>query len=82
MCLMEGRSGLQGDVVRIELLFVGQRLEVGFDCKWDDGWRAVSEILLESLCFYGGGHGVGYSSLSISFKALSGGPVAGQRNNG
>jgi hypothetical protein len=42
--------------VRIELLLVGQRLEVRSDAERDDGGRAVSQVLLECLGIYAGRH--------------------------
>ena len=52
-------------MVRIELLCVGQCLEVGFDCEWDDGGRAVGQVLLESLCFDVSAHDAVYLKASV-----------------
>ena len=40
----------------IELLFIGQRLEVGLDREWNDGRRVVCQVLLECFCLDGCGH--------------------------
>jgi hypothetical protein len=55
---------------------------VGLDRKWDDRRWAVSKILLQGLCLYGGGHGVVLFSTLYLVQGVSNVlPVAGQRNN-
>ena len=47
---------IHGDVVGIELLLVCQRIEVRLDCEGNDGWGAVSQVLLERLGIYARSH--------------------------
>ena len=68
--------------MRIELLFVGQCLAVGLDRKWDDRRWAVSKVLLQSLCLYGGRHGVVlFKTLYLVQGVIDVLPVAGQKDN-
>lgn len=50
------RGRIHGDVVGIELLLVGQRVEVGFDGEGNDSRRAVSEVLFEGFRVYARRH--------------------------
>ncbi len=46
---MYGLGLLHGNVVSVKLLLLVERFEVGLDWEGDDGWRAVSEVVLESV---------------------------------
>jgi hypothetical protein len=56
MAVTLGMVSVHGDVVSVELLFVAERFEVGFDRERDDCGRVVGQVLLEGLRVYRSRH--------------------------
>ena len=61
-------SGLQREMMGIELLLVGQRFEVGLDGEIDDGGGVVGKILPQRLRVDGGSHSEGSPTADIYTK--------------